>query len=131
MVGIVAVLARSGDDRSMAYLRTVWDRNPERREPVAMGLSQAPHGDNWEYLVRSLPILESVTLREVIRRLVSVDQIPDDPEHVRQLRILASQGLTWRSAARHHGGSAGLRKCLQHGSPTDHVFLGSSGQAGS
>ncbi len=42
MVGIVAVFARSGDEASMAYLRTIWDRNPERREPVAMGLAQAP-----------------------------------------------------------------------------------------
>ena len=47
MVGIVAVLARSGDAASMAYLRTIWDRNPERREPVAMGLAQAPAGENW------------------------------------------------------------------------------------
>ena len=63
MVGIVAVLARSGDEPSMAYLRTIWDRNPERREPVAMGLAQVTAGENWEYLVRSLPILESMTLR--------------------------------------------------------------------
>jgi putative heme-binding domain-containing protein len=85
MVGIVAVLARSGDDASMTYLRTIWDRNPERREPAAMGLAQAPHGPNWDYLVRSLPILESGTLREVLRRLHSVDRQPEDPEQVRQL----------------------------------------------
>ncbi len=74
MVGIVAILARSGDDASMAYLRAIWDRNPERREPVAMGLAQAPQGANWEYLVKSLPILESMTAREVVRRLLSVDR---------------------------------------------------------
>ncbi len=67
MVGIVAILARSGDPDSMAYLRTIWDRNPERREPVAMGLAQSPEGDNWDYLVRSVPILESMTAREVVR----------------------------------------------------------------
>ena len=85
MVGIVAVLARSGDEASMAYLRTIWDRNPERREPVAMGLAQAPQGDNWLYLLRSLPVLEDSTAREVLRRLVTVDQVPDDPEHIRQI----------------------------------------------
>ncbi|MFW6170063.1 MAG: heme-binding protein, partial [Planctomycetota bacterium] len=92
MVGIVAVLARDGDDQSMAYLRSVWDRNPERREPVAMGLAQSPHGENWKYLVRSLPLVESETLGEVVCRLLSVDRAPDDPEHVRQL-ILAGLRL--------------------------------------
>lgn len=87
MVGIVAVLARSGDEASMAYLREIWDRNPERREPVAMGLAQVPDGDNWDYLVRTLPILENVTAREVLRRLASVDRVPDDPEHLRQILL--------------------------------------------
>jgi glucose/arabinose dehydrogenase len=85
MVGIVAVLARSGDEASMTYLRTIWDRNPERREPVAMGLAQAPQGDNWLYLLRSLPVLEDSTAREVLQRLATVDQAPDDPEHIRQI----------------------------------------------
>ena len=85
MVGIVAVLARSGDPDSMAYLRTIWDRNPERREPVAMGLAQAPEGDNWSYLVRSLPVLEDKAAREVLQRLVSVSQVPEDPEQIRQV----------------------------------------------
>ncbi|MHB9062548.1 MAG: HEAT repeat domain-containing protein [Pirellulaceae bacterium] len=85
MVGIVAVLARSGDPASMAYLRTIWDRNPERREPVAMGLAQAPEGENWSYLVRSLAILENHTAREVLRRLTAVAQTSDDPEQIRQI----------------------------------------------
>lgn len=84
MVGIVAVLARSGDEASMAYLRTVWDRNPERREPVAMGLAQAPQGENWSYLVRSLNVLEDATAREALQRLATVNQAPDDPEFIRQ-----------------------------------------------
>jgi len=98
MVGIVAVLARSGDDASMAYLRTVWDRNPERREPVAMGLAQAPHGDNWDYLVRSVPVVENSTAREVLRRLAGVEQVPDDPEHIRQV-ILCGLRLQEQGAA--------------------------------
>lgn len=85
MVGIVAVLARDGDAESQKYLRAIWDRNPERREPVAMGLAQTPGGDNWSYLVRSLPILETKTARDVLQRLVSVSQVPEDPEQIRQV----------------------------------------------
>ena len=87
MVGIVAILARSGDDASMEYLRAIWDRNPERREPVAMGLAQAPQGANWEYLVKSLPVLENMTARVVLRRLQSVDRATDDPEYIRQVLL--------------------------------------------
>jgi putative heme-binding domain-containing protein len=91
-VGIAAILARSGDEASMAYLRAIWERNPERREPVAMGLAQAPGGENWHYLIRSLPILEGMTVREVLRALQTVPQAPDDPEHLRQV-ILAGLRL--------------------------------------
>lgn len=85
MVGIVAVLARDGQDASMAYLRKIWDRNPERRSPVAMGLAQSPAGDNWEYLLHSLPVVEGGTAREVMRSLKTVARIPDDPESLRQV----------------------------------------------
>ncbi|MCU0961076.1 MAG: HEAT repeat domain-containing protein [Pirellulaceae bacterium] len=98
MVGIVAVLARSGDDASLAYLRTIWDRNPERREPVAMGLAQYPHGENWSYLIRSLPVLENQTAREVLRQLATVDQRSEAPEDLRQIILcglrLGAQGAT-------------------------------------
>ena len=46
---------------------------------------RSPQGDNWLYLVRSLPVLENSTAREVLQRLVTVDQLPDDPEHIRQI----------------------------------------------
>jgi putative heme-binding domain-containing protein len=98
MVGIVAVLARSGDAASMAYLRTVWDRNPERREPVAMGLAQAPAGENWSYLVRSLPVLDNKTARDILRRLATVEQVADDPEQIRQT-ILCGLRLKENGAA--------------------------------
>jgi putative heme-binding domain-containing protein len=87
LVGIVAVLARSGDETSASYLREIWDRNPERREPVAMGLAQMPDGENWDYLVRSLPIVEKGTLRIVLRQLQTVDKVPEDPESYRQTII--------------------------------------------
>jgi glucose/arabinose dehydrogenase len=62
-VGLVAVLARSGQDDAFAYLRKIWEQDPERRQPVAIGLAQAPEGDNWSYLVRSLPSLEPAAAR--------------------------------------------------------------------
>ena len=87
-VGIVAVLARSGDPESMAYLRQVWEADPERRQPVAIGLSQSPDGENWPYLIRSLPNLEANAAREVLARLATVPQAPEEADPYRQVIIL-------------------------------------------
>lgn len=87
-VGIVAVLARSGDRESMTYLREIWQRDPERRATVALGLSQVPDGDNWKLLLKSLPLLEDRIAREVLGRLRTVSTRPEDAEHFRQV-ILA------------------------------------------
>lgn len=78
LVGIVAVLARSGDADSMEYLREVWKRDPDRRATVAMGLAQQPDGENWDYLVRSLSLLDGAAALEVINRLATVDQAPEE-----------------------------------------------------
>lgn len=87
-VGIVAVLARSGDEASLAYLREVWEHWPERRQTAALGLAQHPEGENWDYLVRSLPILEPAAGREVCAKLTYVDRVPEDPESLRQVILL-------------------------------------------
>lgn len=84
-VGLVAVLARSGDAASLAYLRGVWDREPERRPTVAMGLAQSPAGENWNYLVRSLAFVEADVAHEVIEKLRQVELAPEEPEHYRQV----------------------------------------------
>jgi putative heme-binding domain-containing protein len=84
-VGIVAVLARSGDLASTAYLREVWKRDPERRQAVAMGLAQQPNKENWDYLVRSLPILDGAAAREVLTKLLAIDLAPEEPEYYRQV----------------------------------------------
>jgi len=89
-VGIVAVLARSGDLPSMAYLREIWERDPERRQAVAMGLAQQPNKENWDYLMRSLPILDGVAAREVLTKLRSINLAPEEPEYYRQVIL---QGL--------------------------------------
>jgi putative heme-binding domain-containing protein len=85
LVGLVAVMARSGDPASMAYLREVWRRDPERRPAVAIGLSQQPDGENWDYLVRSLAVLEGRAAQEVIGKLLTVPDAPEAPEYYRQV----------------------------------------------
>jgi putative heme-binding domain-containing protein len=83
-VGIVAILARSGDDASMAYLRSLWDKSPERRPALAMGLAQQPGGENWPLLIRSLQFLEPSAAREVCNKLTLVEVAPEEPEAYRQ-----------------------------------------------
>jgi putative heme-binding domain-containing protein len=87
-VGIVAVLARSGDDESMAYLRKVWDEDPERRKSVTIGLAQKPDGENWSYLVRSFPALEPAAAKLVFSQLMTVPQAPEEAEPYRQVILL-------------------------------------------
>ncbi|WP_425616336.1 HEAT repeat domain-containing protein [Anatilimnocola sp. NA78] len=87
-VGIVAVMSRSGDDASLAYLRKIWERDPERRQAIAVGLSQKPEGDNWPYLVRSLPSLEPAAAREVLGKLATVPQAPEEADPYRNVILL-------------------------------------------
>ena len=41
-VGIIAMLAQSGDDSAMEYLRKIWRTDESRRNDAAMGLAQKP-----------------------------------------------------------------------------------------
>ncbi|HEY6564308.1 MAG TPA: hypothetical protein VIY86_07405, partial [Pirellulaceae bacterium] len=84
-VGILAILARGGDERAMTYLREVFDREPERRPAAVMALAQQPSGRNWDYLVRSLPFLDDEPAREVLTKLREVDDAPEEVEHYRQV----------------------------------------------
>ncbi len=86
--GIVALLSSAEDEASMQYLREVWRKDPERREIVALGLAQHPDGDNWDYLVRSLNILEGEVATEVIKQLKTVRVATDDPTALRQLILI-------------------------------------------
>ena len=90
-VGIVAVLARDGSDSAFAYLREVFDRDPSRRVEVALGLAEAPQGDNWDVLVRSLPVLDNQSAVHVISRLKTVDRKAKKAESYRQLILVAQQ----------------------------------------
>ena len=84
-IGIVAVLGQSRDPQAMAYLRQVFEAEPDRRVPIAMGLAQQPDGENWQLLVRSLPIIEGSAAQEVLTKLAQVEATPDDPEAYRQV----------------------------------------------
>jgi putative heme-binding domain-containing protein len=86
---VTAVLARSGDAQSMAYLREIWRRSPDRRSTIAMGLAQEPAGENWDYLVRSIPILEPFSVSEILAALTKVPDATDEPEILRQVLLHA------------------------------------------
>ena len=83
--GIVAMLSQHGDQDSQAYLREIWIRNPERRQAVALGLAQFPSDENWDYLVRSLPVLESFAVPEVLQSLRKVSAATDDSQAIREV----------------------------------------------
>ena len=59
------MLATATDEESGEYLRAMWRGEPERRAVVAMALAQEPDGENWDYLVRSLNVLEGAAASEV------------------------------------------------------------------
>ncbi len=87
-VGIVAVLGRSGEQESLAYLRDLYIQQPERRAPVAMSLTQHPEGENWAILVDSLRTAEGEAAREILGTLARVDQQPDKSEPYRNTILL-------------------------------------------
>ncbi|HEX3997810.1 MAG TPA: HEAT repeat domain-containing protein [Pirellulales bacterium] len=83
-IGIVAVLGHSGNAAAQAYLRELYDRDPERRGFIAMSLAEHPNGDNWPVLVKSLSIVEGAFAQQVLLKLASVDRKPQGSEPMRQ-----------------------------------------------
>ncbi|NND95867.1 MAG: c-type cytochrome [Pirellulaceae bacterium] len=106
--GIIAMLATSNDKESSNYLRKLWRSEPERRGVIAMALAVQPEGENWDYLVRSLNILEDHTANEVVRALKSVPIATDDPMAIRQLILLGVR------AEREDNGFEDVEKLLEH-----------------
>ena len=78
-LGIIALLAREKNEEYMKYLRSCWDEEETRRADIAIGLAQQPEGENWSYLVASLPELDDLTGREILTRLTAVGRRPRDP----------------------------------------------------
>ncbi len=99
--GIVAMLATATDAESGVYLRSLWRNEPERRSIIAMALAQNPDGENWDYLVRSLNVLEDQAADEVVKALKTVRVATDDPMAIRQLILLGlraeSQGNSFEN----------------------------------
>jgi len=86
--GIIAMLSTAGDEASTEHLRKIWRTEPARRAVVAMALAQEPDGDNWDYLVRSLNILDGAAAEEVVGQLRSVPIATDDPMALRSLILM-------------------------------------------
>ncbi|HEY5311591.1 MAG TPA: c-type cytochrome, partial [Pirellulales bacterium] len=86
-LGLVAVLAGSGETAAMNHLRETFEREPDRRQELAMGLAQQPSGANWPLLLRSLPIVEGMAAQEVLMQLASADRVSNDPQALRQVLL--------------------------------------------
>lgn len=86
--GIVAMLTQFGSTEAMDYLRQIWIRSPERRQAVAMGLATQPSDENFDYLVRSLPVLETYAVTEVLKALLKIPAATDDPQALRDVILL-------------------------------------------
>lgn len=84
-LGVIALLAQCGNEHGMAYLRQLWQDEPERRGDISIGLAQEPAGENWAYLVSSLPVLDDMTSTEVLDKLASVNRRPRDAGHYREV----------------------------------------------
>ena len=84
-LGIIAILAQSGEESAMEHLRSLWRSENDRRADIAVGLAQNPDGQNWNYLVASLPILDDRACQEVIQKLQSVSLRPAEPKYYRQV----------------------------------------------
>lgn len=84
-LGIIALLAQSGEETAMEHLRSLWHEEDDRRADIAVGLAHKPEGKNWNYLVASLPILDDRACQEVIQKLRSVSLRPVEPKYYRQV----------------------------------------------
>jgi putative heme-binding domain-containing protein len=82
--GITAVLSQQDEPRAGDYLRTRWRKSPDRRGSIALALAQKPSEDNWDYLVRSLGLLDLFALPDVCNALRQIDVATEDPDAIRQ-----------------------------------------------
>ncbi|MFO0870629.1 MAG: c-type cytochrome [Pirellulales bacterium] len=86
-------LGRSGDFRSLHYLKETFEAQPERREDVAAALVQyaARHGrraEDWQALVRALPILSPPTANRVLAALATYPQRGTKPRWLREVILV-------------------------------------------
>jgi putative heme-binding domain-containing protein len=84
-LGVIAMLARSPEPKSMEYLRQLWQSEESRRNDIVIGLAQQPEGENWPYLVTSIPVLDDLTGREVVKKLSEIPRRPREAQHFRDV----------------------------------------------
>ncbi len=82
--GITAVLSQQKDDSAMEYLRQRWRKSPDRRASIALAMSLQPNDANWDYLVRSMGVLDLFAVPDVCNALMKIDAATEDPEVIRQ-----------------------------------------------
>ncbi|MEQ1828192.1 MAG: HEAT repeat domain-containing protein, partial [Pirellula sp.] len=82
--GITAVLSRQQDDSAIEHLRHRWRKSPDRRATIALALAQSNDERNWDYLVRSIGLLDSFAVADVCDALIKIDVATEDPEALRQ-----------------------------------------------
>ena len=76
----------SGDAEAMAYLRELFESEPDRRVPIAMGLAQQPDGENWPILVPRVADRRRLGgARSVDSAGASRSSVPKSPEAFRQV----------------------------------------------
>ena len=73
------MLGHSSDPTAQAYLRELYERDPERRGFIAMSLAEHPDGDNWPVLVKSLSVVEGAFAQQVLLKLATVDRKAEGP----------------------------------------------------
>jgi putative heme-binding domain-containing protein len=94
---VLIALAKSGDFRSVHYLHETFEAFPERREDVSVALTHyaARHGrkpDEWQMLVRALPVLDATAAKEVLKSLGTFPRRGSKPKWQREV-ILAGLRL--------------------------------------
>lgn len=82
--GITAVLSNQNNDTALDHLRERWRKSPDRRASIALALAQKPDERNWDYLVRSISLLDSFAVADVCEALRKIDVATEDPEALRQ-----------------------------------------------
>jgi putative membrane-bound dehydrogenase-like protein len=82
-----------GEVTALPYLHEVFENAPDRRQDVAQALatyslSRDRRDEDWPLLVRSLPIVEGGTARDVMRALQHYQKRNDKPQEQRQVILL-------------------------------------------
>lgn len=93
---IVSVISRSDEDRAGEYLHQVFESYPERRQDVARVIAASAlngelHQEDFELLLRSLPVVEGDDARQVIRALARYNSVATAPRWSRQVLLAGLQ----------------------------------------